>query len=260
MPASSCTGPLRRREFLRVGTLALGGWGLADLLGRPGRRASDRPRHLGHPVLDVGRPEPVRDLRPQARRPRRVSRPVPRHRDHRAGPGPLRALPAAGRARRQDRPGPLAAPHDVGAQRRLDRGAHRQDARPARPDLDGPVRAPRFRHGGQPGAGSPARRHAALRRHPQAAVHDPADVPGRGPFGLRHRRPVGPGLPPAGPDARRRRRWPAAGGPSGPARTVRRPPSRPGASRGRRRGRPVPRGGLPDAHQPEGGRGLRPVA
>jgi Protein of unknown function (DUF1501) len=32
MPASSCTGPLRRREFLRLGTLALGGLGLADLL------------------------------------------------------------------------------------------------------------------------------------------------------------------------------------------------------------------------------------
>ena len=40
MPASSCTGPLRRREFLRVGTLALGGLGLADLLAA---RAAARP-------------------------------------------------------------------------------------------------------------------------------------------------------------------------------------------------------------------------
>jgi len=32
MPPSLCTGPLRRREFLRLGTLALGGLGLADLL------------------------------------------------------------------------------------------------------------------------------------------------------------------------------------------------------------------------------------
>jgi hypothetical protein len=32
MLASSCTGPLRRREFLRLGTLALGGLGLKDLL------------------------------------------------------------------------------------------------------------------------------------------------------------------------------------------------------------------------------------
>jgi hypothetical protein len=31
MTASSCTGPLRRREFLRLGTLALGGLGLNDL-------------------------------------------------------------------------------------------------------------------------------------------------------------------------------------------------------------------------------------
>jgi hypothetical protein len=32
MPASLCTGPLRRREFLRLGTLALGGLGLTDWL------------------------------------------------------------------------------------------------------------------------------------------------------------------------------------------------------------------------------------
>jgi hypothetical protein len=32
MPALSCNGPLRRREFLRLGTLALGGLGLSDLL------------------------------------------------------------------------------------------------------------------------------------------------------------------------------------------------------------------------------------
>ena len=43
----------------------------------PGPPPVDRPRHLGHPLLDVGRPQPVRDLRPQARRPRRVSRPLP---------------------------------------------------------------------------------------------------------------------------------------------------------------------------------------
>ena len=32
MPMPSCSGPLRRRGFLRLGTLALGGMGLADLL------------------------------------------------------------------------------------------------------------------------------------------------------------------------------------------------------------------------------------
>src|SRR3954451_11419483 len=41
MPAPSCTGPLRRREFLRLGTLALGGLGLADLLAA--RAAAARP-------------------------------------------------------------------------------------------------------------------------------------------------------------------------------------------------------------------------
>jgi hypothetical protein len=37
----SCTGPLRRREFLRLGTLALGGLGLANLLAA--RAAASRP-------------------------------------------------------------------------------------------------------------------------------------------------------------------------------------------------------------------------
>src|SRR5215212_5904781 len=41
MPVPSCTGPLRRREFLRLGTLALGGLGLADLLAA--RAAAARP-------------------------------------------------------------------------------------------------------------------------------------------------------------------------------------------------------------------------
>lgn len=41
MPAPSCPGPLRRREFLRLGTLALGGLGLADLLAA--RAAAQKP-------------------------------------------------------------------------------------------------------------------------------------------------------------------------------------------------------------------------
>ncbi len=42
MPDSSCTGPLRRREFLRLGTLALGGLGLSDVLAaRSAARRSD---------------------------------------------------------------------------------------------------------------------------------------------------------------------------------------------------------------------------
>ena len=41
MPLSSCSGPLRRREFLRLGTLALGGLGLSDLLAAEGLRFTD---------------------------------------------------------------------------------------------------------------------------------------------------------------------------------------------------------------------------
>jgi hypothetical protein len=41
MPATSCNGPIQRREFLRLGSLALGGLGLADLLAA--RAAASRP-------------------------------------------------------------------------------------------------------------------------------------------------------------------------------------------------------------------------
>ncbi|HZW34176.1 MAG TPA: DUF1501 domain-containing protein, partial [Isosphaeraceae bacterium] len=41
MPDPSCPGPLRRREFLRLGMLALGGISLPDLLAA--RAAANRP-------------------------------------------------------------------------------------------------------------------------------------------------------------------------------------------------------------------------
>src|SRR5260221_14526531 len=41
MPDPSCPGPLRRREFLRLGLLAFGGLSLADLLAA--RAAANRP-------------------------------------------------------------------------------------------------------------------------------------------------------------------------------------------------------------------------
>src|SRR3954469_25186474 len=43
MPAPSCTGPLRRREFLRLGMLALGGLGAADLLAARADAAGPAP-------------------------------------------------------------------------------------------------------------------------------------------------------------------------------------------------------------------------
>jgi hypothetical protein len=43
-PSSCCPGPLSRRDFLRWGSLALGGAGLANLLGlRAAAREAGRP-------------------------------------------------------------------------------------------------------------------------------------------------------------------------------------------------------------------------
>ena len=49
MPASLCTGPIQRREFLRVGTLALGGVMLPDLLRL--QAASEKPRPTTSVIL-----------------------------------------------------------------------------------------------------------------------------------------------------------------------------------------------------------------
>ena len=86
-------------------------------------------RYFRHPLLDVGRAEPVRDLGPEARRADgdiagRFDRSAPPSRAwtsarcSRCRPGIAQRL--ADRA--------VAASHDVVAQRRLDRGADRQDA------------------------------------------------------------------------------------------------------------------------------------
>src|SRR5260370_25827563 len=66
-----------------------------------------------HPLLDVGRAEPVRDLRPQAGRPGRIPRPLPP--DPVNGPrhGRLRAVPAAGGPGPAAAAGPLATPHPI---------------------------------------------------------------------------------------------------------------------------------------------------
>ncbi len=51
LPATTCTGPLRRREFLRLGTLVLGGPGLDDLLAA---RAVSRQSDLDTSVMLFG--------------------------------------------------------------------------------------------------------------------------------------------------------------------------------------------------------------
>ena len=173
MPSHRCPYPPSRREFLRAGVPALGGLTLPQPAGRPRRRAAGRPGHRRHPVLDVGRPQPPRDVRPQARRTRGVPGALPADHDRRARPGRLRAVPPPGPPRQEDRPSAVAAPHDGVAQRRLHRGADGQDAVQGRPHLDGAVGAPRLRHGGQQGARPAARRPAAVRRRPDPAVHDP---------------------------------------------------------------------------------------
>ena len=63
-----------RRDCLRLGLGALIGGGLVDALRLRGLAAERRPSARGdelHPDLDGRRAEPLRDVRPQARRPRR---------------------------------------------------------------------------------------------------------------------------------------------------------------------------------------------
>ena len=93
---------------------ASSGLGLADLLraeaAGAARRAARRPRPLGDPGLARRRPAPARDLRPQARRPRRVPRPAQGDEHVRAGHPDLGA-PALPRADDgQDVDHPLDAP------------------------------------------------------------------------------------------------------------------------------------------------------
>src|ERR1043166_4261285 len=72
--------------------------------------------HIGDPVLDVGRAEPVRDLRSETRGAGGVSRAVSADSDHRSRHGYLRAVSANRGAGPAHRAGPLAAPHDGLAQ------------------------------------------------------------------------------------------------------------------------------------------------
>ena len=86
-PAVPCPGPLSRRQFLKIGALALGGVGLGGLLPLRLQRRRDRPRaagHLGHLHLAAGRAAAHGNVRHEAGRPGRVSRRLPADHDQRA--------------------------------------------------------------------------------------------------------------------------------------------------------------------------------
>src|SRR5262249_12040182 len=256
MPHRFCRGPLSRRALLRLGALALGGLHWPRLV----QAQSTEPPPSTSVILFWmwGGPSQFTTFGPHAGPPRRVPGAVPPHPHGRPRNGRLRAVPAPGAAGPAPRPDPVAAPHDVVAQRRVHRGADRQDPGRGRPDLDGALRPPRLRHGRQPGARPAGRRPAPLRRHPDGAVHDPADLPGPAAPGVRRGRPVRPRLRPAGPRA--------GGGPHG--RTIRPPPpaaravrpAPPRGGRGRPAGgdRPAARGRPATAFQPASRRGVRP--
>ena len=171
MPAPPCPGPLRRREFLRLGHARPRRPGPGRPARRPGRRGPGRPRTPRSSSSGCGAgPASSRRTTPSPTPPPSIRGPFRPDPDRRAGHGHLRAVPAPGQARRQDRPGPVAAPHDVVAQRRLDRGADRQDARPGptrprRPCPSTPTSA--WSPAGCAGCGPTAcRRTSASRRQP----------------------------------------------------------------------------------------------
>ena len=62
-----------RRDFLRIGTLGLGGLSLSSLLGARAARASFHGGQVGHLSVPAWRTQPVRDVRPQDDAPRRRS-------------------------------------------------------------------------------------------------------------------------------------------------------------------------------------------
>ena len=219
---------------------------------RPGRRGPVRPRHLGHPLLDVGRAQPARDLRPQARRPGRDTA-------ARSGPIPT-TVPGLDlcelfplQAKLGDKIALVRSLHHT-------MSAHNDGSievltgkTPAQPD---PTSTALSEH---PDFGMVASRVRGLRPDglpryvgiPRQPFMTRPTYLGVAPLGVRHRRPVGPELPPAEPDARRRRRRHAGSttgaGCSRSSTASAASLDRPGGG-GRR---PVPGGGPPDAHQPQ---------
>ena len=130
--------------------------------------------------------------------------------------------------------------------------------RQADPTSTATIGASRLRHDRQPRARPAGQRPAAVRRHPAAAVHDAAGLPGAEPQGVRARRPVGAGLPAAEPVARGRPERHAAGRSPRASRAARSLSPRPRPRRDAGGDRPVPAAGVSAADQPAGRRGVRP--
>ena len=154
-----CSGPLPRRDFLKVGSLALGGLGLADVLaGRAAARTTSADTsviliyclggasHLETYDLKPDGPDLMRSVfRPIATR-------VP-------GMAICEHLPRHARVADKFTLIRSLQPQDQHPQRRLHHRPHRQGADGARSDLDRHERASRLRHDHQPAARS-ARRDA----------------------------------------------------------------------------------------------------
>ena len=168
----TCEGTLKRRAFLRAGLTGLSTLTLSDLLRLRGNAgpAGTSGRALDHRRLALGRPEPPGDLRPQARGPGGVPRPVRRDPDQRAGHPDHGEAPAAGRDRGQVLPDPIVRPRQPRAR---ERHPHGHDGVSGRTDRDAPLHAqiPRRLHRRACLAGASARRDAAVYRPAPASLH-----------------------------------------------------------------------------------------
>ena len=210
MPAPSCTGPLRRREFLRLGTLALGGLSLADLLAARAAAGRSDPDTSVILFWMWGGPSQLETYDPKPDAPAEYRGPFRPIRTTVPGMDICELFPL--QAKLADKIALVRSLHHTMSSHNDGSIEVLTGKTPARPDPTSTAQSehPDFGMVASRLRGPAARRPAAVRRHPPAAVHDPADLPRAGPPGVRHRRPVGAGLPPAEPGARRRRRRRAA--------------------------------------------------
>ena len=188
-PVRRCDG-VDRRSFLKAGFLTLGGVSLADLLRAKAAAdpASSGKKTVGDPDLARRRAAAARDLRPQARRPRRVPRPAQGD-AHDASPASRsrELLPVPRAADGQDVDHPLDAPRQRRPLRRRPLDADRL------PRLErGATCRPQY-----PSAGSIVAKLKGAEAAGDAGLRRPAEHPlGRAGAGLSRRRLPGRRLQP----------------------------------------------------------------